>query len=75
MQTKYKYIHFVERHNEGKTRRFNCCNIKLDELIGIVKWYGAFRGYSFFPEWGSIYSQGCLDDISHFMQQLKEVKA
>ncbi len=36
--------------------------------LGLVKWYGGFRKYSFFPAPNTIYEQVCLRDIAEFCE-------
>lgn len=72
METRYKYLIFVERENpKGKTKIFECRNISTQTVLGIIKWYGAWRQYCYFPEVQAVYSAGCLDDISDFIKHLK----
>lgn len=37
--------------------------------LGVVKWYGGFRRYSFFPAPNTIFEQQCLRDIADFCQE------
>lgn len=44
--------------------------ISLDgKLLGIVKWYGAWRQYAFFPEPETIYERQCLRDLAEFCEK------
>ena len=38
--------------------------------IGVVKWFGRWRKYSFFPNADSVYEETCLREIAEFCQQL-----
>lgn len=71
LRTEYKYIKFVKIISTGKTVRFSCINIHHGEELGEIKWYGAWRQYCYFANVSAVYSKGCLDDISDFLNQLK----
>lgn len=73
MKTRYKYIHFVETRKLPKTKVYACVNNNSNERIGLLKWHGAWRQYCFFPEFNTVYSLGCLNDIAEFMRQLREL--
>lgn len=70
MKTEYKWIHFVFYSSTGKTEVYNCHNTETGALLGQVKWYGAFRKYSFFPLPDIIFESQCLKDIASFLDQL-----
>lgn len=72
MQTEYKYLVFVKSDKKpGKTSVWECRNAKSGTTLGLVKWYGAWRQYCYFPVVQAVYSAGCFDDITHFIRQLK----
>lgn len=37
--------------------------------IGVVKWYGPWRKYCFFPMAEAVYEQVCLRDIANFCEE------
>lgn len=66
MKTKYKYIHF-EKGGIG----YICFNTKSKDDLGLIEWYAPWRRWVFWPDNSDvILSSDCLDDISHFMNQL-----
>jgi len=67
MTTEYKYIHFQFIEKNPKTEVWYCRNKKSDALLGVVRWYGSWRQYCFFPVSGTVYSSGCLEDIADFI--------
>lgn len=71
MKTKYKYIHFVKIESKLKTSVWSCLNNKFGTELGRIKWYVPWRRYSYFPTVQAVYDDGCLDDISDFIKQLK----
>ncbi len=75
MKTIYTWITFVPiRTDTCKTSIWRCCNNRIGDQIGVVKWYGRWRQYCYFPDGNTVYSQGCLSDIAEFIQQLMELR-
>lgn len=73
MQTEYKHIYFdiVEVEPKRKTQVWEC-RTNEDDFLGEVKWYSPWRQYCFFTEQGIVLAKSCIDDISHFVGQLKK---
>ena len=56
-----------------KTKVFEVRNKSSDFFLGTVEWWGAWRQYIFKPTAeGTIWSHGCLLDLSNFIKQLME---
>lgn len=55
----------------GKTQRYVVTNNRSGGTIGVIKWFGRWRQYVFFPSPETIYSRGCLRDIADFMESLR----
>lgn len=72
MKTKYKFIHFYRVMVLKKTEVWVCCNIRTGGKLGEVKWYSAWRQYCFFPKGKTVFNISCLEDIRHFIGQLKK---
>jgi hypothetical protein len=71
MKTDYEYIRFVEiPHEVRRTRIFDCYNKRSMDVLGMVFWYAAWRQYCFQPRAHTIYSAGCLADITNFIGYL-----
>lgn len=68
-----KWIEFVEVNFPGrKTKTFDVLNKENGTILGVVKWFGSFRQYSFFPASNCVFEKTCLHDISKFMEDLME---
>lgn len=68
-----KWIEFVGVDIPGrKTKTFVVKNIEKHIAIGVVRWHGAFRQYSFFPAPDCVFEKTCLRDIAKFMEDLME---
>lgn len=72
---KYKYINFFLVEQKPKTNVYECRNNKSGVVLGILKWYGPWRQYCYFPACQAVYSKGCLEDINSFIDSLKLTKS
>jgi len=74
MKTKYQYIHFVKVAEKPKTVVYECRNNRSGDVLGEVRWYGAWRQYCFHPavvSFGStVFNVACLKDICDFIESL-----
>ena len=71
------YIDFLDisaQHSNlhKKTKTFVVKNRELNEVIGVIKWHGAWRQYCFFTEGSMLFCKSCLSDISDFIQRLMD---
>jgi hypothetical protein len=71
----YKYIGFREVEKKAKTSVWECFNKSAGSILGTLSWYGAWRQYCFFPEFDTVWSAGCLQDVIAFMNWLKEQRS
>lgn len=69
-----KWIRFAEQipFKPQKTKIFLVVNKDNDSPIAMIRWYGAFRQYSFFPLTSTVYEKQCLCDIAEFLKILME---
>lgn len=58
----------------GKTFVFGVYTKPAGEFLGVIRWYGAWRKYAFFPETQTLYEQDCLRDIAQFLEDAKNLK-
>jgi len=58
-----KYLEFLLLEKKPKTKVVVVYSKKSGDRLGIIKWYGAWRQYAFFPETGTIFNVECLNDI------------
>ena len=81
MANKMKFkLYFVKvTHGKGITKRKTSMwtlrkdsNHACGELLGIVRWHGAWRQYVFIPENGTIWSSGCLKTIAEFLDKINK---
>jgi hypothetical protein len=69
---KKHYISFVliGKSKTGKTEIYKVISNMHGTGLGIIKWYPQWRQYCFFTEFRTIWSVGCLLDITAFLQKL-----
>jgi hypothetical protein len=74
METKYlRFIMWVGEYAPGrKTHTFNVESKSSRAILGLIKWYGPWRQYCFYPEGKTIFNVTCMGDISNFIRQLME---
>jgi hypothetical protein len=70
--TESKWLKFIlaEKQNP-KTKIWNVRSKDDSCLLGIVKWYGPWRKYSFFPNQNLslVFEETCLTDIATFIKE------
>lgn len=71
-----------QRTNKPKGKKTNIYNIfKImdypkhydgEEYLGLIKWYGGFRQYVFYPDHDTMWSKGCLELINNFLDKINK---
>ncbi len=64
------YLEFELIENKPKTEVYSINSISSGFRLGTIKWFGSWRQYCFFPNEGTVFNQGCMQDIQDFMQKL-----
>ena len=62
------WIRFDELTPNPATKRWAVMPQDGSAQIGMVKWYGPWRKYCFFPMAETVYEQICLRDIARFCE-------
>jgi len=68
-----KYVDFKLVERKRKTSVFHVVTVRDEVILGRVVWDGPWHQYVFEPIAETIWSQGCLQQIIDFLQQLKEI--
>ncbi len=68
MKTKYEHIYF-EKDNDDPVI-WDCHNNKGYGVLGFVDYYKVWKQFVFNSADCAVFSNDCLDDISHFLKQL-----
>jgi len=66
------FIEFKLIDEKPKTSVFDVINIKSGDRLGIIRWYGSWRQYCFFPHEETIFNSDCMQYIIDFMRELME---
>ena len=62
----YLLVHKHPRKPERKTDIFTVTSKDPTNELGIVKWFGSWRKYCFFPYPNTVFDSACLQNIAHF---------
>ena len=62
-----QYMTFALVGKTAKTNIWAVNNRSSGGRLGMVKWYGPWRQYCFFPEPDTVFNKGCLTIIMGFM--------
>ena len=65
-----KYLRFIDKEVNKKTKIIGVVNISHDEELGEIRWYAAWRQYCFFSSYDTVWNDDCLLQIVEVMQQL-----
>ena len=52
-----------------KTETWRVCSTADRSILGWIRWFGHWRGYSFFPEYETVFERTCLRDIANFIER------
>lgn len=58
-----QYLVFEEQPTKNKTKVIHVINRTHKDVIGVIKWYGSWRQYCFFPAYDTVWNTGCLNDV------------
>jgi hypothetical protein len=53
-----------------KTDVYDIVNTSNDVHVGIIKWYGGFRKYTFQPSNNTIFDAKCMREVANFLEIL-----
>ena len=70
--TNSKWIGFIDEGpvtKSGKTHLWKVIALNDGAMLGYVRWYGAWRKYSFYPLATTLYESTCLRDLAQFCDE------
>lgn len=65
-----KYIEFHTRERLNKKTLDVYVLTKGKTILGVIKWKPSFRKYALFPEYLTVFSEDCLQDIQDEIKRL-----
>jgi hypothetical protein len=69
MTAKWIGFQLEERRSGAKTDTWHVWSLKEPRAhLGIVKWYGGWAKYVFFPGAATLYEEDCLRDLAAFIE-------
>jgi hypothetical protein len=68
-----EYVVFQMMEMPRKTQIWSLFSQRHGNLLGVIKWYGPWRQYCFYPEKESVWSLKCLHDVKEFLQTCNKV--
>jgi hypothetical protein len=72
MPTESEYLIFHKLESKGKTEIFEVRSKDGILNLGTIKWYSRWRRYCFFPMFETIWSEGCLKEVTSFIGYLMD---
>jgi len=70
-----KWVRFEEIESPSpKTKRWNVINIRTGEMCGVIRWWGAWWKYVFFPGNDFLFDADCLRMIADFIVENKNAR-
>lgn len=70
MKIKYKYIEFTKVEDD----LWEINNHKYEEKLATLEWHKKWKQWELCPFPMVAFTQDCLEDVIHFIKQLKEAK-
>lgn len=67
-KVKHVRFKFISSSDSGRTNVWEVQTTENNLFLGSIKWFGAWRRYSFFPEFGSVFEWACMRDIADFCE-------
>ena len=65
-----KYLSFIVKEHKPKTKVVAVVNKTHKQEIGVIRWYGAWRQYCFYPHPNTIWNTACLNDVNNMITKL-----
>lgn len=65
-----KYLEFTTVERKAKTDVIEVESKVSGDILGVIKWFGRWRQYSFFPRPETIFNTECLNDIVNYIKVL-----
>lgn len=74
IDTKYLLVWDIGPSPSGKTQRFEVTSESSGACLGVIKWFGAWRQYCFYPSEETIWNQDCLTAVTGVLDKLNQRK-
>jgi len=74
-ETTYLVFRKEGESTSGKTEIHSVNSRSSGEPLGMIRWYGPWRQYCFFPNFRTIFNRGCMEDINDYITTLMEARS
>ena len=64
----------TEEIQNRKTPIYHIISKNSEDEIGIIKWFGAWRKYCFFPNGNTVWDNKCLQYIINFLNEKNKIR-
>lgn len=68
----YQFFDILQYDDTGKTEKWVVLKKGGDVALGEIRWFSRWRRYCFFPDYGTVFSTDCLEDIISFIESEME---
>jgi hypothetical protein len=69
----YEHIYFEPFWEYGRKTQSWWCRAKRDDVcLGTVHWHSPWRQYVFAPKPDTIFHDGCMKDVAHFLGRCRD---
>lgn len=69
-----QWLEFEQSAHTGKTVIVRVLSKAHGDVLGTIRWYGAWRQYAFYPATGTLFNVGCLADIEAYIRELMQAR-
>lgn len=66
---KWMVVEEAPQPEQRKTKRWRILSRKHGTHLGEIRWYGAWRQYTFNPAPATVFNAECLEDIAAFLRR------
>ena len=70
-----QWLVFEQSAHTGKTVIVQVLSKQHGNILGTIRWYGAWRQYAFYPVPDTLFNAGCLSDIEAHIRELMDVRS
>ena len=67
-----EYLEFSLIEQKPKTKIVGVWAKRNGGRLGLIKWYGPWRQYAFYPESDTLFNTGCLEEIRIHIKKMME---
>lgn len=69
-----EHLEFQEVRDTGKTYVWSVVNRQSQIVLGVIRWYGGWRRYVFYPASDMVFDAKCLMSIVEFITTQMELR-